>query len=71
MTTRAINEAIGINGAYLPLMKLDNVRVIRARVKAGILQFRGGASNLEWFEPPATWQLASGSDGSIVARSGW
>ena len=71
MTVRAINEALGINGAYLParLAGLDhNPRVFRARKRKGVLQFN---TLKGWIEAPRGWILNSGVGAGVVAKHSW
>jgi hypothetical protein len=77
VTTKAINEAIGINGAYLPARFVGgdaNARVSRARSKAGVLQFRLVSYNPSldrWVNAPEGWELFSGSNCRTVAKHDW
>ena len=72
MKTKDINDAIGINGAYLPgrfIGQDTNPRVTRAKSVKGTLRFNTLSNG--WIDAPEDWELFSGSNFRIVAKQDW
>lgn len=79
MTTRQINEALGINGGYIngePYNIQGNPKISRARKKNGVLQFflvsreMPGAWFRTWKNAGNNWQIQDGN-GKLIAKSEW